>query len=61
MQLQNDKLVKETVKWKPNWTRKHTRPNITRYNGVRINMEKRKINDDDWLDKDMWKREVLGL
>jgi hypothetical protein len=61
MRLQGDKIVKQTVKWNPNGSRKCERPNITWNKRVRINTEKRSTNNEECLDQDMWKREVSGL
>jgi hypothetical protein len=61
MRLQTDKLVKQIVEWNPSGTRKGGRPDITWNQGVRINIEKRNINYEEWLDRDTRKRKVLGL
>jgi hypothetical protein len=61
MQLQDDKSIKQIMKWNPTETRKCGRSNITWNGGVIIIMEKTKINNKESLDQDMWKRKVLSL
>jgi hypothetical protein len=51
MQLQDEKLVKQIVKWNQTGTRKHSRPSFIWTEEVRISMEKRSINDDKWQDQ----------
>jgi hypothetical protein len=61
MRLQDDKLLKQIVKWNPTGTRKRGRPNITWNEEVKINMDKRYINDKGWLHRYTWRRKVMGL
>lgn len=61
MRLQGDKSVKRTVKWDPTGTRKRGGPNITWHEGVRTNMKKININDEECLDRGMRKSKVLFL
>jgi hypothetical protein len=59
--LQDDKLVKQIVKWNQIGTTKSSKPNTTWKDGGRINVEKEIYRNEEWLDRDMWKRKVSGL
>lgn len=54
--MPDERWPKKMLEWTPNRRRKRGRPKTTWMRGVTEAMENRGINEEDWRDRDVWKR-----
>ena len=50
---------KKVMKWSPPGRRKRGRPKITWAEGIRGLMEEKGIMEEDWNDRDKWRKRII--
>ena len=53
------RLPKEVTKWSPPGRRKRGRPKLTWAEGIRRLMGERRLMEDDWNDRDNWRKKMI--
>ena len=49
------------MKWSPPGRRKQGRPELTWAEGIRGLMEEKRLMEEDWNDRDKWKKKIIYL
>jgi len=57
--MEEGRLPKEVMKWRPPERRKRGRPKRTWADGIRGLMGEKGLIEDDWNDRSNWRRKVL--
>jgi hypothetical protein len=57
--MEEGRLPKQVMKWSPPRRRKRGRPKLTREEGIRGQMEEKGLEEEDWNDRDEWRKKIL--
>ena len=57
--MEEGKLRKKVMKWSPPGRRKRGRPKLTRAEEIRGLMEEKGLKEEDWNDRDKWKKKIM--
>jgi len=57
--MEEGRLPKKVMKWSPPGTRKRDRPKLTRAEGIRELMGEKGLMEEDWRDRDKWKKKII--
>ena len=57
--LEEGRLPKEVMKWSPPGRRKRGRPKATWTEGIRGLMGEKGLIEEDWKDRDKWKKKII--
>jgi len=56
--MEEGRLPKKVMKWSPPGRRKQGRPKGTWMEGIRGLMEEKGLIEEDWKDRDKWKKKI---
>ena len=59
--MEEGRLPKEVMKWRPPGRRKRGRPKLTWAEGTRGLMEEKGLMEEDWNDRDNWRKKIIQL
>ena len=59
--MEEGRLPKEVMKWSPPGRRKRGRPKLTWAEGIRGLMGEKGLMEEDWKDRDKWKKKIRQL
>jgi hypothetical protein len=59
--MEEGKLPKEVMKWRPLERRKQGKPKLTWTEGIRGLMGEKGLVEEDWNDRDNWRRKIIEL
>jgi hypothetical protein len=51
--------AKKVMKWSPSGRRKRGRPKLTWAEGIRGLMGEKELMEEDWNDRDKWKKKII--
>jgi hypothetical protein len=57
--MEEGRLPKEVMKWRPPGRRKRGRPKLTWAEGIRGLMGEKGLMEEDWNDRSNWRKEIL--
>ena len=57
--MEEERLPKEVMKWRPPGRRKRGRPKRTWANGISGLMGEKGLMEDDWNDRSNWRKKIL--
>ena len=57
--MEEGRLPKEVMKWSPPGRRKRGRPKLTWAEGIRGLMGEKGLMEEDWNDRDKWKKKIV--
>jgi len=57
--MEEGRLPKEVMKWRPPGRRKRGRPKRTWADGIRGLMGEKELMEDDWNDRSNWRKNIL--
>jgi hypothetical protein len=57
--MEEGRLPKQVMKWSPPGRRKRGRPKLTRMEGIRGVMGEKGLGEEDWNDRDDWRKKIL--
>jgi hypothetical protein len=57
--MEEGRLPKEVMKWRPPGRRKRGRPKLTRAEGIKGLMGEKGLMEEDWNDRSNWRKEIL--
>jgi len=57
--MEEGRLLKEVMKWRPPGRRKRGRPKRTWADGIRGPMGEKGLMEDDWNDRSNWTKKIL--
>jgi hypothetical protein len=57
--MEEGRLPKQVMKWNPPGRRKRGRPKLTRMEGIRELMGEKGLVEEDWNERDEWKKKIL--
>ena len=57
--MEKGRLPKQVMKWSPPGRRKRGRPKLTWLEGIRGLMGEKGLVEEDWNDRDEWRKKVL--
>jgi hypothetical protein len=57
--MEEGRLPKEVMKWRPPGRRKRGRPKLTWEEGIRGLMEERELMEEDWNDRNSWRKMMI--
>ena len=56
--MEEGRLPKEVLKWRPSGRRKQGRPKFTWAEGVREMMGEKELTEEDWNDRSKWRKKI---
>jgi hypothetical protein len=59
--MEDGKIVKQVAEWKPQEKMKRGRPVNTWKDGIGESMKRREVNDEECMDRDLWRRKIMSL
>jgi hypothetical protein len=59
--MEDGKIVNQVAEWKPQGKRKRGRPVNTWKDGIRESMKRREIKDEEFMNRDLWRRKIMSL
>jgi hypothetical protein len=59
--IEDGKIVKQVAEWNSQGKRKRGRPINTWKDGIRESMKRREIKDEEYMDRDLWRRKIMSL
>jgi hypothetical protein len=57
--MEEGRLPKQVMKWSPPGRRKRGRPRLTWVEGIRGLMGEKGLVEEDWNDRDEWRKKIL--
>ena len=57
--MEEGRLPKEVMKWRPPRRRKRSRPKLTWAEGIRGLMGEKGLMEEDWNDRGNWRKKIL--
>ena len=57
--MEEGRLPKQVMKWSPPGRRKQDRPKLTWLEGIRGLMGEKGLVEEDWNDRDEWRKKIL--
>jgi hypothetical protein len=57
--MEEEKLPKEVMKWRPPGRRKRGRPKLTWAEGIRVLMGEKGLVEGDWNDRNSWRKKMI--
>ena len=57
--MEEGRLPKEVMKWRPPGRRKRGRPKLTWTEGIRGLMGEKGLMEEDWTDRGNWRKKIL--
>ena len=57
--MEEGRFPKEVMKWRPPGRRKQGRPKLTSAEGIRGLMGEKGLLEEDWNDRDNWRKKIL--
>jgi len=57
--MEEGRLPKEVMKWRPSRRRKPARPKLTWAEGIRGLMGEKGLMEEDWNDRSKWKKKIV--
>jgi len=57
--MEEGRLPKEVMKWRPPGRRKRGRPKLTWAEGIRGLMGEKGLMDEDWNDRSNWRKKII--
>jgi hypothetical protein len=57
--MEERRLPKEVMKWRPPGRRKRGRPKLTWAEGIRGLMGEKRLMEEDWNDRSNWRKKIL--
>ena len=57
--MEEGRLPKKVMKLSPPGRRKRGRPKLNRAEGIRGLMEEKGLMEEDWNDRDKWKKKII--
>ena len=59
--MEEGRLPKEVLEWRPSGRRKRGRPKLTWAEGIRGMMGEKGLKEEDWADRNNWRRKIAWL
>ena len=56
--MEEGRLPKEVLEWRPSGRRKRGRPKLTWVEGIRGMMGEKGLKEEDWADRNNWRRKI---
>jgi hypothetical protein len=56
--VEEGRLPKAVLEWRPSWRRKQGRPKLTWAEGVSGMMAEKVLQEEDWTDRNNWRRKI---
>jgi len=56
--MEEGRLPKEVLEWRPSGRRKRGRPKLTWAEGIRGMMGEKGLKEEDWADRNNWRRKI---
>jgi hypothetical protein len=56
--MEEGRLPKGVLEWRPSWRRKRGRPKLTWAEGIRGMMAENELKEEDWADGNNWRRKI---
>jgi hypothetical protein len=56
--MEEGRLPKEVLEWRPSGRRKRGRPRLTWAEGIRGMMGEKGLKEEDWADRNNWRRKI---
>ena len=57
--MEEGRLPKKVMKWSPPGRRKRGRPKLTRAEGIGGLMGEKELMEEDWNDRDNWRKRII--
>jgi hypothetical protein len=57
--MEEGRLTKEVMKWRPAGRRKRGRPELSWAEGIRGLMGAKGLMEEDWNDRSTWRKEII--
>jgi hypothetical protein len=57
--MEEERLPKEVMKWRPPGIRKRGRPTLTWADGIRELMGEKGLVEEDWNDRQNWRKKII--
>jgi hypothetical protein len=57
--MEEGRLPKEVLKWRPSGRRKRGRSKLTWAEGIRGMMEGKGLREEDWNDRSEWRKKII--
>ena len=57
--MEEGRLPKKVMKWRPPGRRKRGRPKLTRAEEISGLMEEKGLMEEDWNDRDNWRKNII--
>jgi hypothetical protein len=57
--MEEGRLPKEVMKWRPPERRKHGRPKLTWAERIRGLMREKELMEEDWNDRSNWRKKII--
>jgi hypothetical protein len=57
--MEEGRLSKEVMKWRPLGRRKRGRPKLTWADGIRGLMGEKGLMEEDWNDRNSWRKKII--
>jgi hypothetical protein len=57
--MEEGRLSKGVLKWRPSGSRKRGRPQLTWAEGIRGMIGEKGLMEDDWNDRSKWRKKVI--
>jgi hypothetical protein len=59
LEMEEGRLPKEVMKWRPKGRRKRGRPKLTWAEGIRKLMGEKGLMEEDWNDRSKWRKKII--
>jgi hypothetical protein len=56
--MEEGRLPKRVLEWRPSGRRKRDRPKLTWAEGIRGMMAEKGLQEEDWTDRNNWRRKI---
>jgi hypothetical protein len=61
MRMEDCRIAKQVAEWNPQGKRRRGRPFNTWKGGIRDSMQKGNLNEEDCLDRELWRKTIVSL